>query len=34
MAYDTATSTAVLFGSYDPNRRGLVRDLADTWTWG
>ena len=34
MAYDAATGTAVLFGGYHYTSRGLVHDLADTWTWG
>jgi hypothetical protein len=30
IAYDTATSSAVLFGG----ENGNLKDLADTWTWG
>jgi hypothetical protein len=33
MAYDAATSTAVLFGGEGRTPRGILHDLGDTWTW-
>jgi hypothetical protein len=32
MAYDTATSSVVLFGGENTNLKGFV--LSDSWTWG